>query len=268
MSGSATKPRLRIRAGSNKSFTSDSFQNFSASLGLGASNLSSGSTYGFNPVSRDHTRLEFMYRGSWLVKVIVDAVAEDMTREGIDIQSDMPPDQIDQLVAYMDEMQVWHRVCETIKWARLYGGCIAAVMIDGQKPETPLDVNTVGKGQFRGLLVLDRWMVWPHLDDPVKTLGKDYGLPKYYEIVSDARVIPHMKLHYTRCIRMDGIELPYWQKMAENFWGLSVLEPLWERIVAFDSATQGAAQLIYRAHTENAQSREVAGADSIRWHGA
>ena len=187
-----------------------------------------------------------MARGSY--GTVVDAVAEDMTREQIDIESDMPPDQIDKLVAHMNAQSVWDRLQETIKWARLYGGALAVIMIDGQKPETPLDIDRVGKGQFKGLLVLDRWMVWPHLDDPVKELGPDYGLPRFYEIVSDARVIPHMKIHYSRCIRFDGVLLPYWQRMAENFWGLSILEPLWDRLLAFDSCTQGAAQLVYKAH--------------------
>ena len=248
MSGS--KPRLRISAGSSAKrwATNDSFQNFAASLGYGTSNMSSGGTYGFNPITRNHTMLEWSYRGSWLVKVVVDAVAEDMTRERIAVESDMPPDELDRLDEYMEEMLIWQRLTETIKWSRLYGGCLAVIMIDGQKPETPLRIDTVGKNQFKGLMVLDRWMVWPHLDDPVQELGKDYGMPRFYEVVSDARVIPHMKIHHSRCIRFDGVELPYWQRMAENYWGLSVIEPLWDRLLAFDSATQGAAQLVYRAH--------------------
>jgi phage-related protein (TIGR01555 family) len=106
-------------------------------------------------------------------------------------------------------------------------------------------------------MVLDRWMVWPHLDDPVRDLGKDYGMPKYYEVVSDARTIPHARIHYTRCIRMDGVELPYWQRMAENYWGLSVIEPLFDRLIAFDSATQGAAQLVYRAHLRTLKVKQL-----------
>lgn len=242
------KPRLRVSAGSSKSYTSDSFANFSASMGLGASNLSSGSTYTLNPLTRNHTALEFMFRGSWLVRTIIEAVAEDMTREGISIESDMPPDEMDKLTRYVRQMELWQRLCEALKWARLYGGCLAVVMIDGQKTDTPLDIERVGVGQFKGLLILDRWMVWPHLDDPIKELGKNYGLPKFYEVVSDARVIPHLKLHYSRCIRFDGVDLPYWQKMAENFWGLSIIEPLYDRLVAFDSTTQGAAQLVYKAY--------------------
>lgn len=243
-----TKPRVRVPAGGAKAWTKDSYQNFAASVGVGAANLTSGGSYGFNPITRNHTQLEFMYRGSWLVKVIVDAPAEDMTRERITIESDMPPDIMDQLDDYMEDLLLWQRLTETLKWSRLYGGCIAVIMIDGQRHDTPLDIKTVGKGQFKGLLVLDRWMIWPHLEDPVKEFGRDYGFPKFYEVVSDARTVPHMKVHYTRCIRFDGVELPYWQRMAENYWGLSVLEPCFDRLMAFDSATAGTAQLVYRAH--------------------
>jgi phage-related protein (TIGR01555 family) len=253
----STKPTVRVPAGSNKNFTSDTYQNFSASLGYGASNLSSGSSYGINPITRNHVMLEFMYRGSWLVKVIVDAVAEDMTRERVNVESDMPPDRIDKLEEFMESLLLWQRLTDTIKWSRLYGGCIAYILIEGQRPETPLRIDTVGKGQFKGLQVLDRWMVWPHIDDPVRDLGKDYGMPKYYEVVSDARTIPHARIHYTRCIRMDGVELPYWQRMAENYWGLSVIEPLYDRLVAFDSATQGAAQLVYRAHLRTLKVKQL-----------
>ncbi|GMG90672.1 hypothetical protein Cmtc_18920 [Cupriavidus sp. TKC] len=47
---------------------------------------------------------------------------------------------------------------------------------------------------------------------------------------------------------VDGVDLPYWQKIAENLWGQSVIERLVDRLVAFDSTTIGAAQLVYKAH--------------------
>jgi hypothetical protein len=193
--------------------------------------------------------LEWAYRGSWLVRQVVDCVADDMTRQGISIESDMKPDKIDQLMEYWDKLMLWQRLNSNLKWSRLYGGSLCAIMIDGQKPHTPLRLDTVGKDQFKGLMVLDRWMVWPHLEAPVTDPGsQDYSLPGFYEVVSDAKAVPHMKLHHSRCIRMDGVELPYWQKIAENYWGLSVIEPLYDRLIAFDSTSQGAAQLVYRAH--------------------
>lgn len=231
-----------------KGFTSDSFQNFAASLGYGAQNLSSGGTYGFNPISRNRVLLEWMYRGSWLVKNIVDAVADDMTREGVSLETDMDPDDMSRFERYLDSKTTWQQLNEAIKWSRLYGGCVAVIMIKGQKLDTPLRIDTVGKDQYEGLMVLDRWVLWPHLEDPVTEMGPDFGQPKFYDVVADARAIPRAKIHYSRCIRLEGCTLPYWQKQAENGWGLSVLEPLFDRLIAFDSTTQGVAQLVYRAH--------------------
>lgn len=248
MSDNPEKPRVRVPAGSNKHFVADSFQNFAASLGYGASNLASASTYGFNPISRNRQLLDYMYRGSWLVKQVVDAVADDMTREGIVVESDIPPDEIDKLHKYMGAKLIWPRINKTLKWSRLYGGAIAVIMINGQKPDTPLKIETIGKDQFDGIKVFDRWMLWPSLSELVTDLGEDYGNPKYYDIVSDAKTEPRMKVHHSRCIRIEGVELPYWQKISENGWGLSVIEPLYDRLIAFDSASQGAAQLVYRAH--------------------
>ena len=245
----AQKPRVRRPAGSSiRQETTDTYRNFRAGLGYGSQNLLSGSTYGYNPITRNHILLEWMYRGSWLVRKLVDAPANDMTREGIQIESEMLPEDIDKLTKYWLYNQIWQRLRSSLKWARLYGGCIAAIMIDGQKPDEPLRIETVGKGQFKGLLVLDRWMVWPNLEDLVEEFGPEFGKPKYYEVSADARAIPNMRLHYSRCLRFDGIELPYWQALTENLWGLSILEPMFDRIVAWDSVSTGAAQLVYKAH--------------------
>jgi phage-related protein (TIGR01555 family) len=246
------KPRVRVQAYTSDSIarvrTADSFQNFAANLGYGTNNLSSASTYGFNPLSRNHTLLEWMYRGAWLVRKVVDVVADDMTREGVNIESDMPPDRIDSLNQYWNDLQIWSRLNSVLKWSRLYGGALGVIMIEGQDISTPLRVETVSKNQFKGILVLDRWMVWPHIENPVTDFGPDFGMPKFYDTVADARSIPNMKIHHSRCIRLDGIELPYWQLITENGWGASVIEPVFDRMIAFDSSTQGAAQLIYKAH--------------------
>jgi len=248
MSGTV-KPRITVSGNTiTRVNTGDNFQNFYANVGFGTLNPMSGSTYGFNPLSRNRTLLEWMYRGSWLVRKVIDCPAEDMTREGVNIESDMEPDAIDALTQYWTNLQIWERISDTLKWSRLYGGCLAVIMIDGQRMEDPLRIGTVSTNQFQGLLVLDRWQVYPHVESLVKTFGADFGLPEYYEVVADARSVPRMKIHHSRCIRFDGIRLPYWQKMAENEWGLSVIEPMWDRMIAFDSATSGAAQLVYKAH--------------------
>jgi phage-related protein (TIGR01555 family) len=228
--------------------TSDSFQNFAINLGMGTANANSAASYGFNPVSRNRLLMEWTYRGSWLGGAAVDMHAEDMTREGVDIDTDENPEKIKELHKYAEALEIRSALCNTIKWARLYGGAIGFLMIDGQNPATPLRPETVRKDQFKGILPIDRWALQPSLQDLVEDYGPNFGQPRFYETTPDTGGMPRLKIHYTRCIRMVGVELPYWQRITENLWGQSVLERLWDRLIAFDSTTTGAAQLVYKAH--------------------
>ncbi|MFG1429192.1 DUF1073 domain-containing protein [Roseixanthobacter glucoisosaccharinicivorans] len=243
--GATERPRVRVLATRR---TSDSFQNVAARLGIGTDNISTASAYGFNPISRNRIQLEYAYRGSWIVGQAVDCIAEDMTRAGIDLTSSIPPDKLDSVKGAMARMEIWQNLNETIKWSRLYGGALAVLLVDGQDASTPLRVSTVGKGQFKGVLVLDRWMVQPSFERLVTELGPDLGKPESYYVTANAPALQNSKVHYTRVIRLEGVVLPYWQRITENGWGLSVIERLFDRLVAFDSTTQGAAQLVYKAH--------------------
>ncbi|MCU4406492.1 DUF1073 domain-containing protein [Acinetobacter junii] len=229
-------------------FTADSFQNFAARVGLGAGSQHDQSGYGFNYLSRNRTKLEAMYRSSWVVGQVVDVVADDMTREGINMRGLETPEDAEEINQELDRLQVWDKLNETIKWSRLYGGAIAVMLIDGQNVSTPLNTNTVGKDQFKGLLVLDRWMVVPTLEDLVTDFGPHYGMPRFYDVITDSVGFCNQRIHHSRVIRMDGVKLPYWQSIAENLWGQSVIERLEDRLTIFDSATLGSGQLVYKAH--------------------
>ena len=229
--------------------TFDGFINFMSKLGLGAANQFSDSHWSFGPfLSRNRTELEAMYRSNWICGQVVDAIAEDMTRAGAEIQSSQTPDEIKALNKDINALKVWHHLCNTIKWSRLFGGAIAVLLVDGQNLETPLNVKTVGRDAFKGLLVLDRWLLWPSFSNLITDYGPEMGQPKYYQIIGDAAALPSARVHHTRIVRFDGIELPYYQKMYENGWGLSEPERMHDRLIAFDSVTQGAAQLVFKAH--------------------
>lgn len=248
--------------------TFDSYQNFALKLGLGTDNALSGSTYGFNPVSRIRILLEWIHRGSWLGGIAVDTVADDMTRGGIDIHAITKPEELEVLNQEAMQMGVWPAINDSIKWARLYGGCVAAIMVEGQNPATPLREETIGKDSFRGLMVLDRWMIDQTLMDLISDYGPDFGLPRFYSTLM-APALPKLQIHHSRVIRLEGIRLPYQQRIAENLWGISVLERLYDRMVAFDSATQGAAQLVYKSYlreykVENLREALAAGGKAER----
>ncbi|MFX6330891.1 phage portal protein, partial [Acinetobacter baumannii] len=73
----------------------------------------------------------------------------------------------------MVSLGIWDKLCETGKWARLYGGAIAVMLIDGQDLSTPLRIEAIGKDQFKGLVVMDRWMVAPPVGNVVTEYGPD-----------------------------------------------------------------------------------------------
>ncbi|MDE1905285.1 MAG: DUF1073 domain-containing protein [Rhodospirillales bacterium] len=228
----------------------DSFVNFASKLGYGAGNITQGAGYQFDYVSRNRLLIEAAYRSSWVIGQAIDVVAEDMTAEGIEITSTLTPEQLDQINTNARDLQIWDRLCDTVKWARLYGGCVAFLMIDGQNPSTPLRPESIRPGAFRGILPLDRWMLTPpDLTELVGDMGPAFGQPAWYNVIGHTQGgIPPMRIHHTRAIRIDGVDLPYFQRFSENGWGQSVVERIWDRLIAFDSTTAGAAQLVYKAH--------------------
>ena len=238
-------------------FTADGFQNFAARLGLGAGSQNDQSTYGFDFLSRDRAKLEAMYRSSWVVGQVVDVVAEDMTREGVNLRGLDDPSDAEEIQKAMDDLEIWNELTNVIKWGRLYGGAIAVMLIDGQNVSTPLNIDTVGKDSFKGLMVLDRWLVQPTLQDLVSEYGPDFGMPKYYDVIADSLGLSNQRIHHSRVIRFDGVDLPYWQRVAENLWGQSVIERLMDRLIAFDSTTTGIAQLVYKAHLRTYKVKDL-----------
>lgn len=258
VSGEADKPRIRPREG--KYWVADSLTNFATRTGVGAGNINSGATYRPYFVSRNRLQVEYAYRSSWVVGTIIDCVAEDECRDGVEILCDASPEEIAQVDAEIDALQVWHNLCDTEKWSRLYGGALGLIMIDGQDTSTPLNLETISKGQFRGVLPLDRWAVFPSMSqqDLITDFGPEIGNPKYYDVRPDMGTgLPDMRLHYSRVIRLEGVRLPYWQRITENYWGQSVIERLWDRLIAFDSATNGVAQLVYKAHLRTYKVKDL-----------
>jgi phage-related protein (TIGR01555 family) len=228
----------------------DGFVNFTAALGVGANNQLSQSTYRLNPKTRVPIELEYAYRGSWIVAAAVDLPAEDMCRAGIEINSPLSPEETDAIQEEISSLGLWSSLTNCIKWARLYGGSLAYIMIDGQDPEEELNLDSIDIGQFKGIMALDRWMVMPSYSDTIIEMGKDFGLPRYYDLVADrSGFAGHLtRIHHSRLIRFVGIDLPFRQMMTENGWGESIIERIHDRLISYDSITTGAAQLAYKAH--------------------
>lgn len=249
-----------IKDGEKKHLTKDGIQNFASRVGLNNDNSLSASFYAFNLLTRNRVALEAAYRGSWIAGKVVDDYAEDMTKAGIDVTTNEAKDDINDLQADISKKQIWTSIASLIKWGRLYGGAIAVLQIEGQDLSTPLNIETVSKGQFKGLAVYDRWMLNPDLVNVIP-FGPDMGLPAIYQIVNSltstqsdsATSTGFINVHHSRVIRNIGIELPYFQAITEMMWGESILERMWDRLLTYDSTTMSVANLVERANNRTVQ---------------
>jgi hypothetical protein len=166
--GTAANP-----GGERMIFVGDNVVNFAARIGLGGGNMLSETTQNYLPISRLQQLMEWAYRGSWVVGAAVDVVADDMTRAGIQMNSETPPDQIEHVNKAIRDLYLWQSLNETIKWSRLYGGALMVLAIDGQDMSTPLISERVPTGALKGFIVLDRWMVQPSYNLLVQDFGPE-----------------------------------------------------------------------------------------------
>ena len=271
MAQEGNKPRFRVAAGravapgqvrrTTDAMTRDGFQNFEAAVGLGTNNQMARGGYGYTPLTRNRQELEFMYRGSWVVRQAVSVPADDMTRAGVEFfglgkDGDADRDPV-VLQNALKRLNIWGALASTIRWARLYGGAIGVLMIEGQDLNEPLDPETVTKGQFKGILPIDRWALAPS-SQLVDALGPDFGKPVGYAIVAGrGNDLTNRWVHHTRVVRLEGNDLPYYQRQAEMGWGMSIVETFHDRLVAFDSVTLGMAQLAYKAHLRTYKMKDL-----------
>ena len=162
-------------------------------------------------------------------------------------------------------------IANAIRWARLYGGSLALMVIRGeeQRLDLPLDPDILLPGCFQGLLVLDKAQgIEPStelvrdLDDP------DFGLPMFYTVEMETGAGPaeasvgnealrealcspayrRVKIHHSRVLRFIGRELPYMETIAENYWGASELEHIWDELQKRSATSANIAQLVFQAN--------------------
>ena len=238
------KNKKKLNNFDQKQSFADGFSNLTAKLGIsGADNQLSQGYYAFNYLTQNRAQLDAAYRSNWLASALVDCVADDMTRAGFSILGDIAPEKITEFTSKIAQKGLFEDVADGIRWGRLYGGALALILLDGADYTQPLDFKKIKKNSFRGLQIFDRARAIPNVNDLIQG-GRDVGLPRTYDIVD----LNLQKVHHSHILRFIGDKLPYYQAAREQFWGASVFENVFDRMVAFETVTLGAANLAGRAH--------------------
>lgn len=196
--------------------------------------------------------LENMYRGSWLAKKIVNAVADDMTREWLHVTFD--GEELGTTIEQAEKrFALKRKTNEALKWSRLYGGAVIIIGTRDRNLAKPLDVKNVRKGDLRYLHVVDRWRL-----SPAGSLNRDlespnFGMPDSYVLAEST-----VQVHHTRVLRFNGEKLPYFAWLRNAMWDDSVLQHVMDSLMNCDTTMQAIATMMFESNVDVVKSEGLA----------
>ena len=184
--------------------------------------------------------LEAMYRSDWIAAKAVDLVAEDMTRAWRTMTGlDQP--QLEALMRAEKRLGLKGKIQDALKWARLYGGSIVVMRIDGTgEIHEPLALEKVRPGSLRYLVAVDRWRASASGVTTTDIISRNYGKPEYYQVGGS-------RVHHSRVLRFDGVVLPYFMASQNSYWGDSILERMRVAVINAAAMYQSISALVQEA---------------------
>ena len=251
--------RRRRRHGSaNKNImpVKDAFSNPAARIGFGTMDLINGTTYPMTRISQDYQTLTSLYRDNWVIQNIVQLIPDDVIRKWYTLKTSIAPEYIDRFARAERQSGLRKSIKEGMYWGRLYGGAAGIIMIKGDDDlAEPLDVARVMPDSFEKLLILDRWTgIYPGGGIVTDSGDPDYGLPEYYTIMDNERGVTVANVHHSRVIRFVGRELPWLEKVVEQYWGESEVEAIYQDLARHDNVAANMAALTFRANVSYMES--------------
>lgn len=235
-----------------KQRAADSYANPLGRLGFGQMNLNETAFYPMSRMTQNYAMLNSLYRTEWLAGRIIDTIPKDMTKNWYKITSQMQPDQIEAFETMERRLHIRQQILEGLKWGRLYGGAAGIMVIEGQEDmlDQPLDYNLILPGQFKGLIIADRWNgVYPDGGLVQDISDPDFGTPEYYNFsLTETDLANGIRVHHSRVLRFLGRQLPYTERIAENYWGMSEIEHVYNELNKRNNTSANVAHLIWQAN--------------------
>lgn len=150
------------------------------------------------------------YESNGLFAKIIDTPAEEATKHGFELEGITDKKIKDYAYEALDDLD-WEEIATTcIKWARLFGGSMAVMLIDdGRGLEEPLDWKNIKS--LEDIRIFDRSRIQPdygsiyHYDPRNRIRGSRLGMPEYYQVFSRAG---NFVVHDSRCLTFQNGVLP------------------------------------------------------------
>ena len=253
------KPSTPIPKKKRKS--ADSYSNPLARIGFGQFNVAEASEYPLTRMTQNYALLNSLYRTEWIARRIIDTIPQDMTKNWYELKTQLQPDQVDKFKTMERKTHLKEQILEGLKWGRLFGGAAGIMVIEGQEDmlDQPLSLELIMPGQFKGLIIADRWSgVYPETGLVQDISDPDFGTPEYYNFcMSDTDMANGIRVHHSRVVRFLGRRLPQIERIAESYWGMSEIEHVYNELDKRNSASANIAHLLWQANLKIYKMRDL-----------
>jgi phage-related protein (TIGR01555 family) len=236
----------------------DSYSNPPSRLGAGTSNLAEQGGYPLVRITEDYPLILSLYRGSWIVRRVIETIPDDMLKTFPVLDSEINPDLLKRFDKIIRKTGTLGKLRQAAKWGRLFGGAAAIIVIAGHDDlSQPLELDDVEPGSYRGLIPLDRWsgiIPGPEINQDIEDTT-NFGLPLYYNAIMDAGTT---QIHHSRVMRFIGRDLPQWEKQVELYWGMSEVELIFDELRKRDYSSWNIVSLLTRAQIISVEEPQLA----------
>ena len=240
----------------------DAFSNAVARMGYRTASVAEGVEYILERWTNNYWLMVTLFRNHWIPRKIVEIPAKDMCKAWPRLNCDLKPDQISNFDRTIKRTLTQKKIKRAITWARLFGGAGALMVIKGHENilDTPLDLDRVNPGSYKGLIVFDRWSGITPVGNEMQDIESPltFGLPEYYSVHGQNGNEALFNVHASRILRFTGPDVPTPEHEANQYWGISVLELVMEEMRKRDNASWSILQLLFRAQILTQVNPELA----------
>jgi uncharacterized protein len=215
----------------------DGWLNVLTGLGICGRDKKQNGTFAITNIF-NRSELDMMYRSDGVLRLVIDLFAQEMIRQGWELEGDAEG----KIIGKLEELNCNRAMTDLIKWARLYGGGICIMGIDDGLPlDQPVD--EAGLRDVQWLRVFDRYQAYSRDGTFESDLNSpNYGFPNVYT-VNDNRTGAVFFVHYSRILRMDwNILPPRWQNFNQG-WGDPLVQTVYEELRNYSTAFSNTATI-------------------------
>lgn len=178
-------------------------------------------------VSNFRQLLSQAYCEKGLIKTVCDVPVRDALRGGVDVKTkQLNGHEIERLQMEMKRAGDLHKVGQANIWKRLFGGA-GLVVITNQDPREPFKIDSIKKGDPLNFRAVDMWeLFWSKQNTEDYSLAIDTEVENPLDPNVEFYEYYDQSVHYTRVLKLVGMEAPSFLRPRLRGWGLSIVETI------------------------------------------